>query len=256
MNDGFVSAGKVSSYVVNGVPKDITAIIRTVAPSAVPRMLTRFDDAAEGSPVFSSCASTCTHRGCPILTGDDTWGTADQPIYNPANHVVTCPCHSSQFNVGTGAVIMGPAKLPLITFATEIRNDEVFVAIAAGAVMPLTPISPFVADANNTSPGMAFPGSGKKYLVDFGAFVVELFFEDESTLTYTGIRRDGGRGASETVTIQTSYLRDDLFMVTWQEADLTTVVHIEDFEQSVIYTNITNPDRSFMKFRGTFAQIR
>jgi len=138
-----------------------------------------------------------------------------------------------------------------------VRDDEVFVAIAAEPANPTAKFN-LLADAG-VSVGLApsvFPGTGNKYLVDFGVFVVELFFENEATLTYTGIRRDGSRGSSETVAIQTTYLRDDLFMVTWQESDRTTVVHVEDYEQFIIHTNITNPDQSFAKFRGTFKQIR
>jgi Rieske Fe-S protein len=257
VSDGFVSAGMVSAYVVDGAPVEVTALVQAIAPNAVPRMLARFADAANGTPVFSAAASTCTHRGCPVLTGDGTWGSTETPIYDPASHVLTCPCHGSQFNVGTGAVARGPAKSPLITFATEIRGGEVFVAIAAGPGMMAMPIHLLGAKSFGAeAPAISFPGTGNKYLVDFGAFLVELLFENETTLTYIGIRRDGTRGSSETVRIQTTYLRDNLFMVTWQEADRTTVMHVEDYDQSVIYTNITNPDQSFVNFRGTFMQLR
>jgi hypothetical protein len=45
-----------------------------------------------------------------------------------------------------------------------------------------------------------------------------------------------------------------LFLVTWQEADKTTVVHIEDYGRQTIITNITNPDLSFQQFHGTFIE--
>jgi len=101
-----------------------------------------------------------------------------------------------------------------------------------------------------------FPAVGHIYRVDFGAFVVELYFESDTKLTYTGIRKDGTRGASETVTISVTFLREDLFMVTWQEADKTTVVHVEDYENNVIYTNITNPDNTFEKFKGSVTLVK
>ncbi|MFL5317902.1 MAG: MoaF-related domain-containing protein, partial [Microvirga sp.] len=46
-----------------------------------------------------------------------------------------------------------------------------------------------------------FPAVGHRYLVDFSAFRVELYFESETSLTYTGVRPDGSHGGSETVTI-------------------------------------------------------
>jgi nitrite reductase/ring-hydroxylating ferredoxin subunit len=255
MSDGFVSVGKVAAYGRDAAPTDITPLIQAVAPTAIERMLTRFSDAADGSAIFASVASTCTHRGCPILTGDGAWGSTDKPIYDAPSYVITCPCHNSQFDVGTGRVVRGPARMPLLTFATEVRKDEIYVAIAANSTAPMRflladTLSPRVSDV------ILFPGTGHKYLVDFGAFVVELFFESADTLTYTGVHRDGSRGSSETVKIEATYLRDSLFMVTWQEADKTTVVHIEDYDQYMIYTNITNPDQTFLKFRGTFKLIR
>ncbi|WP_457391935.1 Rieske (2Fe-2S) protein [Roseateles sp. P5_E1] len=257
MSDGYVSVGKIDAFIVDGPPVDISGALQAVAPNAWPRMLSRFVDAANGTPALSVIASTCTHRGCPVLTGDGVWGSTDAPIFDALSHVVTCPCHGSQFNVQSGAVVRGPARTPLISFATEVRGDEVFVAIAAEPVNPAMRFNLHLdAEVSIAPTSSTFPGTGNKYLVDFGVFVVELFFENETTLTYTGIRRDGSRGSSETVAIQATYLRDDLFMVTWQESDRTTVVHLEDYEQSIIYTNITNPDQSFVKFRGTFKQIR
>lgn len=100
-----------------------------------------------------------------------------------------------------------------------------------------------------------FPGAGHVYLVNFGPWRTQLSFASDTSLTYTGIRPDGSHGPSETVTIAATYLRDGLFMVTWQEADKTTVVHVEDFENSMIRTNITGPDLKFSQYTGTMTQI-
>jgi hypothetical protein len=104
--------------------------------------------------------------------------------------------------------------------------------------------------------GTQFPAIGHTYRVDFGAFVVELYFESDTKLTYTGIRKDGSRGASETVAISVTFLRENLFMVTWQEADKTTVVHVEDYENNIIYTNITDADNKFEKFKGSVTLLK
>ena len=53
-----------------------------------------------------------------------------------------------------------------------------------------------------------FPAVGHRYRVDFQAFRVELFFESETKPTYTGVRPDGSRGASETVSITVEPIRD------------------------------------------------
>ena len=61
---------------------------RKVAVANVDGELHAFDD-------------TCTHRGCSLAEG-----TLD-------GKVVTCPCHGSQFDVTTGAVVRGPATEPV-----------------------------------------------------------------------------------------------------------------------------------------------
>jgi hypothetical protein len=100
-----------------------------------------------------------------------------------------------------------------------------------------------------------FPAVGHRYFVDFGAFRVELAFTSETSLTYTGVSQDGSLGQSETVTIHVEPLRDDQFLVTWQEADQTTVVHIEDYRRDTIVTNITNPNLTFVQYHGTMKRI-
>ena len=100
-----------------------------------------------------------------------------------------------------------------------------------------------------------FSGVGHRYLVDFGAWKTQLEFHSETSLTYTGVKKDGSLGASETVTIAIEPIRDLLFLVTWQESDKTTVVHLEDYRDHKIITHITGPDGSFEIFRGTMTEI-
>ena len=107
----------------------------------------------------------------------------------------------------------------------------------------------------------AFPGVGHRYRVDFGAFRVELHFISETSMTYAGIGDDGKAGAPVPVTITIRPIRDQLFLVTWQEDDSTTVVHLEDYKENTIVTHITspgdkaNPDLQFVIFKGTMAQV-
>src|SRR5215475_7840508 len=114
----------------------------------------------------------------------------------------------------------------------------------------------------------AFSAVGHKYLVDFrsasGArFRVQLDFASETSLTYTGIDINGNPipNSSETVDITVESIRDQLFLVTWQESDGTTVVHLEDYKMNTIITNITQPGRDtkvspdFSIFHGTMRQI-
>ncbi|MCP3400172.1 hypothetical protein [Bradyrhizobium sp. CCGB20] len=113
-----------------------------------------------------------------------------------------------------------------------------------------------------------FPAVGHKYLVDFSSangarFRVQLDFASETSLTYTGVDASGNPipNSSETVHIAVEAIRDQLFLVTWQERDGTTVVHLEDYRMNTIITNITQPGSGakyrpeFSKFHGTMRQI-
>lgn len=48
---------------------------------------------------FEGFSSTCTHLGCTVAT--------------IADGKIICPCHGSMYSVATGAVVGGPAPLPL-----------------------------------------------------------------------------------------------------------------------------------------------
>jgi hypothetical protein len=100
-----------------------------------------------------------------------------------------------------------------------------------------------------------FPFVGHHYSVDFQKFKVQLFFSSETSMTYVGVKSDGSLGAPETVQIKVEEARPNLFLVTWQEADKTTVVHLEDYDAQTIITNITNPDNSFEQYHGVFREI-
>ncbi len=114
--------------------------------------------------------------------------------------------------------------------------------------------------------GDVFPATGHRYLVDFrgddGEFRVQLDFHSDTSLTYTGVKPDGTLDPtnSETVAITVEPIRDQLFLVTWKEELGDTVVHLEDYKDLTIITNITEPGPdpahpSFSRFHGTMTQV-
>jgi Rieske Fe-S protein len=58
--------------------------------------------------------ATCTHQGCTVRATDD----------GPLG----CPCHGSEFDPATGAVLRGPAKEPLAAVAVAVRGSDVVLA--------------------------------------------------------------------------------------------------------------------------------
>ena len=100
-----------------------------------------------------------------------------------------------------------------------------------------------------------FPAIGHRYLVDFIAFRVQLYFASAESLTYYNVAKDGTIVGSETLAIKVEPIAERIFLVTWQESDKTTVVHIENYVNNTIVTNITGPDLSFRQFHGAFVEL-
>ena len=59
---------------------------------------------------FYAFGDTCTHMGCSLAEGDLEETT------------VTCPCHGSEFDVVSGEVLRGPARVPVGSF--EVREES------------------------------------------------------------------------------------------------------------------------------------
>jgi Rieske Fe-S protein len=55
-------------------------------------------------------SARCTHMGCTVLVAGTT---------------LRCPCHGSQFDAMTGAVLGGPATVDLPAIAVHLDGDEV-----------------------------------------------------------------------------------------------------------------------------------
>jgi 3-phenylpropionate/trans-cinnamate dioxygenase ferredoxin subunit len=58
---------------------------------------------------------TCTHLGCSLAAGE-LEGTT-----------VECPCHGSQFDVTTGAVLRGPAQRPVRSRKVQVDGEDLLV---------------------------------------------------------------------------------------------------------------------------------
>jgi nitrite reductase/ring-hydroxylating ferredoxin subunit len=64
---------------------------------------------------FYAFDDTCTHMGCSLAKGKLDGTT------------VTCPCHGSQFDVTTGAVLRGPAQRPERSRSVQVEGGDLFV---------------------------------------------------------------------------------------------------------------------------------
>ena len=59
----------------------------------------------------------CTHRDCSLEKGQFV------------GQVVSCPCHWARFDVTTGEVLSPPATIPLPTYETKVKGNQILVSI-------------------------------------------------------------------------------------------------------------------------------
>jgi len=94
---------------------------------------------------------------------------------------------------------------------------------------------------------------GNSFKVDFGELAFRLDFHSETAMTWQALDAHGHPSGQEMrVTIRRTEVRPDVFMVYWSEPSLgATVVHVQDFENGKVWTNITKLDGQFINLAGT-----
>jgi 3-phenylpropionate/trans-cinnamate dioxygenase ferredoxin subunit len=59
----------------------------------------------------------CTHDGGPLGEGELN------------DHQIECPRHGARFDIRSGKAVCLPAVKPVCSYKTEVRNDEIWVAL-------------------------------------------------------------------------------------------------------------------------------
>ncbi|WLE00606.1 hypothetical protein PX860_25135 (plasmid) [Agrobacterium leguminum] len=101
----------------------------------------------------------------------------------------------------------------------------------------------------------AFPAPGHIYEARFGEMAFHLKFHDDGKTMQFAPAANADFNTAEAVTYRAVPIRPGVFMVTWTEADRTTVTHIEDFEKGEVHTNITQPDLNFLNLSGSWTKL-
>jgi 3-phenylpropionate/trans-cinnamate dioxygenase ferredoxin subunit len=90
-----IPEGEARAFDANGVP---------VAVANVGGSFYAFDD-------------TCTHRQCSLAEGE---------IEDTA---IVCPCHGSEFDIRTGAVVAPPATEPVQSYEVRVEDGQIQVQV-------------------------------------------------------------------------------------------------------------------------------
>lgn len=94
-----------------------------------------------------------------------------------------------------------------------------------------------------------FPFIGKTYIFEYDGFVARDTFISDSEVAYEVISgpAKGVRGSAIFTTRQVS---DTQYLITWQEEDGGTVVHLDDFEKGLSFSHYTNAHHDFFVMDG------
>ncbi len=99
------TAAKGPLATLSSIPDGGTVAVQSPAGGTV--LLTRNGTAVTG------LSAECTHQGCTVAIKDG---------------VLACPCHGSNFALGTGAVLNGPASTPLAPVRVTVTGNDVTLA--------------------------------------------------------------------------------------------------------------------------------
>jgi hypothetical protein len=97
---------------------------------------------------------------------------------------------------------------------------------------------------------------GNKFWVEFGMAKAILHIQSETSLTFTITQKDGPEvNTTETVAMELTELRPQLYMATWKEQNGNTVTQIQDYENGIVYSNWTWPNGEFIHLKGTLKPV-
>jgi len=120
-----------------------------------------------------------------------------------------------------------------------------------------TTASPTGPDALEAAMLDTYPARGKKFEIDFGEdgpfgpFAADLSISDrDDTLTFL-VTRGSLLDKSETCEFHATAVCDDIWMVSWREADGLTVVQVQDFAQGKVRSAVTTPENDLVYLEGT-----
>lgn len=106
-----------------------------------------------------------------------------------------------------------------------------------------------------------YPALGRSVVIDFGEdgpfgpFAATLSFDrDAGTVTFL-VTRGSLEGKTETLPFSADEIAERIWLVTWQEVDLLTVVQVQDFNTGRLMSAVTTADQQFVQLNGsiTFA---
>lgn len=99
------------------------------------------------------------------------------------------------------------------------------------------------------------PFAGKTFEVAYdGLTALNIYADDGESLVYE-ITEGNLKGATGKVSFEWKVISNNIFVISWQEADGATVVHIDDFDAGTSLSFYTTPTRDLYRLEGSLKKI-
>ena len=95
------------------------------------------------------------------------------------------------------------------------------------------------------------PAPGRTYEIQLGGTTTRVRLDSESRMTI--LRKSAG--SPDLSRIPVTHLKPQLLMITWQEAERTTNVHVYDFESGEAHAVVSYGNRSVHRAKGTVRRV-
>ena len=103
---------------------------------------------------------------------------------------------------------------------------------------------------------MTYPMIGKRYHVVFPTMSFYLHFVSDKVLEFIVEKSlDLPTGSAHTVDITNEHLRDELYLVAWQEENGNTVVHLKDFKEHRVHAFLTMNGMKFIRQNAPLIEV-
>lgn len=103
---------------------------------------------------------------------------------------------------------------------------------------------------------MTYPMIGKRYFVEFPTMSFHLHFVSDKVLEFIVEHSpDLPKGSAHTVDVTIEPLRDELYLVSWQEQSGNTVVHLEDFKTHRVDAFLTMAGMKFVRQSAALVEV-
>lgn len=96
-----------------------------------------------------------------------------------------------------------------------------------------------------------FPHAGKRFEVEYSDLAAINAYGSEGDTLYYEITSGAMKGVSGTVHFEWRHLAGDSYAISWQEADGSTVVHVDDFQAGRSLSFFTTPEGQFFRLEGS-----